>query len=60
MADNTSGIEETIDDMNSLAVPEDGETSYYNLQGQRIVRPADGQVYIVRRGQEATKEVYVK
>lgn len=62
MKDNTSGIEETLDDdLGKFEFDEDsGEVQYYNLQGQRILNPVDGQVYIVKRGHEATKEVYIR
>lgn len=62
MKDNTSGIEETLDDdLGKFEFDEDsGEVQYYNLQGQRILNPISGQVYIVKRGHEATKEVYIR
>ncbi|MDE5968312.1 MAG: hypothetical protein K2G64_04315, partial [Muribaculaceae bacterium] len=62
MNDNTSGIEETLDDdLGKFEFDEEsGEVKYYNLQGQRILNPVNGQVYIVKRGQEATKEVYIR
>lgn len=37
----------------------DADAEYYNLQGVRIVNPAAGHVYIVRRGNVVTKE-YVR
>ncbi len=34
------------------------EPEYYNLQGQKVAAPEEGSIYIVKRGAEATKEVY--
>lgn len=34
------------------------EPKYYNIQGMKISNPTEGEVYIVRRGGKATKEVY--
>ncbi|MDE7442942.1 MAG: hypothetical protein K2M65_02140, partial [Muribaculaceae bacterium] len=34
------------------------EAQYYNLQGVRIDNPVAGQIYVVIRGQKATKELY--
>lgn len=34
------------------------EAVYYNLQGVQVVNPEAGNIYIVRRGAKATKELY--
>lgn len=34
------------------------EAVYYNLQGVQVVNPEGGNIYIVRRGAKATKELY--
>jgi len=46
----TTGIEDVTIDGNEAAV-------YYNLQGVRVAEPQAGQIYIVRRGAKATKEL---
>jgi len=47
---NATGIEDVTIDGNEAAV-------YYNLQGVRVAEPQAGQIYIVRRGAKATKEL---
>lgn len=36
----------------------DASTEFYNLQGIRILRPQEGQVYIVRKGSRSFKIIY--
>ena len=46
-----SGIDNIESDSNTPA-------EYYNMQGLRVYNPAPGQLYIVRRGDVTTKELY--
>ena len=34
------------------------DAEFFNLQGIRVAQPEPGQVYMVRRGTEVTKELY--
>lgn len=36
----------------------DAPARYYNLQGVEVMNPEAGQIYIVRRGQKATKQIW--
>lgn len=54
VSDNTSGIDEVVTD----AAATDAAPVYYNLQGVVVANPQAGQVYIVRRGETVTKELY--
>lgn len=48
-----SGVEEiAVDD-----TFDDSSAEYFNLQGQKVMNPVAGRVYIVRRGVKVTKEV---
>ncbi|MDE7443202.1 MAG: hypothetical protein K2M65_03470 [Muribaculaceae bacterium] len=44
--------------IDSINADDDTEAEYYNLQGVRVANPVAGQIYIVRRGNTATKELY--
>lgn len=48
----TTGIDGITTDGNNA------EAEYFNLQGVRVTNPVAGQIYIVRRGNTATKELY--
>lgn len=48
-----SGVEGIAADDSQTICP----AEYYNLQGQKVVNPVIGRVYIVRRGSRVTKEV---
>lgn len=51
--DNTSGVNNVTINSSAGTLP-----VYYNLQGIRVSDPADGQIYIIRRGDTVTKQVY--
>ncbi|MDE7407223.1 MAG: hypothetical protein K2M76_02280, partial [Muribaculaceae bacterium] len=48
----TTGIDSINADGNEY------EAEYFNMQGVRVLNPVPGQIYIVRRGPKATKELY--
>ncbi len=41
-----------------VAVADDIEPVYYNIQGMRVINPVDGELYITVRGNQVVKEVY--
>lgn len=48
----TTGVEDIVSDANN-----DVQAIYYNIQGVRVNEPQKGQIYIVRRGDNITKEL---
>lgn len=42
----------------SAIVNENVASVYYNLQGQKVVNPVKGQIYIVRKGTKASKVIF--
>ncbi len=54
--DDLTGIDEVVVDGDELS--QDAAKEYYNLQGQRVLEPVHGQVYIVRQGGKASKIRY--
>lgn len=42
----------------SVDTDADAPARYYNLQGVEVMNPEAGQIYIVRRGQKATKQIW--
>lgn len=52
-------FEGTITAIETIEAEEaEAEAVYYNLQGVQVVNPEAGNIYIVRRGAKATKELY--
>lgn len=41
----------------TITTDTDAPAEYYNLRGQRVVVPAAGELYIVRRGSQVSKEI---
>lgn len=54
MADNTTGIDSVAIDDKVV----DGPVRYFNLQGIEVAEPQVGQIYIVRIGNTASKQLY--
>lgn len=50
--DITTGVEDII-----YGSDEDAEPAYFDLMGRRVAEPQSGNIYIVRRGANVTKEV---
>ncbi len=53
------GFEDANVGVEDIVAEEAGEAVYYNLQGVKVANPENG-LYIVKRGNKATKEVVVK
>ncbi len=47
----TAGVE-------AVAADEDEAPTYFNIQGMPVSNPTEGEIYIVKHGNKATKEVY--
>lgn len=44
--------------INDMEADQNADAEYYSIQGIRVANPEQGEIYIVRRGANVTKEIY--